>query len=309
MSKGEGFGRLPHTYGVNFTSTIHHSITGPTDPSNNKLAGPFVICVTGAGKGLGFQIALSYAKANATGLVISSRTTSDLEALTAEIQKVDSKVEILAQLCDTTKDEDVESLFKATKERFGRLDVCVANAGIISKYLEDGSLPKGITTDFDFERVINVNLLGTVRVARRFTPLLLETDGAKAFVVITSLAAHLDSSGLTPIAYNVSKRGACHLAESMALDHGKEGLLSYALHPGGVVTPQTQNHSLSKGDAWDKGLNDDVDLCGGWLTWLTKERRDWLSGRYLSVNWDVEELSGMKEDIVSKDLLKFRMAV
>ncbi len=96
------------------------------------------MCVTGAGKGLGFYIALSYAKANVTGLVISSRTTSDLDALTAEIQEVNSNVDILAQVCDTTKDEDVKKLFEATKERFGRLDVCVANAGVISKYLDDG---------------------------------------------------------------------------------------------------------------------------------------------------------------------------
>lgn len=71
----------------------------------------------------------------------------------------------------------------------------------------------------------------------------------------------------------------------MANDHGKDGLLSYAVHPGAVLTPQTENHSLEKGDFWDSNLNDDIGLCGGFLTWLTKERRDWLSGRYMSVNW------------------------
>lgn len=43
--------------------------------------------------------------------------------------------------------------------------------------------------------------------------------------------------------------------------------------------------------------------------WLSKEKRAWLSGRYISCNWDVEELEGMKQRIVEKDLLKFRMAV
>lgn len=196
---------------MDFTSTIHKQADGSTDPSSNKVHGPFVVCVTGAGKGLGFHIALAYAQANVSGLIISSRTASDLDALSSEIKKVNPSVEVLAQICDTTKDSDVEKLFKATKERFGRLDVCVANAGVISKYLEDGSLPKGITTDYDFERVIDINLLGTVRVARCFTPLLIESDGAKAFIVITSLAAHLINSQLTPIAYNVSKRGVCQV--------------------------------------------------------------------------------------------------
>lgn len=87
---------------------------------------------------MGFHIAIAYAKANVSGLVISSRTTSDLDALSAEIRKVNLNVEILAQVCDTMKDDDVEKLVEATKKRFGRLDVCIANAGVISKYLPDG---------------------------------------------------------------------------------------------------------------------------------------------------------------------------
>ncbi len=139
--------------------------------------------MTGAGKGLGFHIALCYAKANVSGLVISSRTQSDLDALSTEIKQANPNVDVLAQLCDTTKDDEVEKLLQATRERFGRLDVCIANAGIISKYLDDGSLPKGIDTDFDFERVIDINLLGSMRVARRFTPLLIKSNGAKSFIV------------------------------------------------------------------------------------------------------------------------------
>lgn len=56
-------------------------------------------------------------------------------------------------------------------------------------------------------------------------------------------------------------------------------------------------------------LNDDVGLCGGFLTWLTKEKRQWLSGRYVSVNWDVEELEKRKNEIVGKDLLVMRMTM
>jgi len=56
-------------------------------------------------------------------------------------------------------------------------------------------------------------------------------------------------------------------------------------------------------------LTDDAGLCGGWLTWLTKEKRPWLSGRYLSVNWDVDELGKKKDEIVEGDKLKFRMVI
>jgi len=56
-------------------------------------------------------------------------------------------------------------------------------------------------------------------------------------------------------------------------------------------------------------LTDDPGICGGFCVWLTSERRDWLSGRYLIANWDVEELEAMKDDIIMEDKLKFRMAV
>jgi hypothetical protein len=56
-------------------------------------------------------------------------------------------------------------------------------------------------------------------------------------------------------------------------------------------------------------LTDDVGLCGGFLTWLTSERREWLSGRYLSATWDVEDLEKKRDEIVSRDLLKMRMTV
>jgi hypothetical protein len=56
-------------------------------------------------------------------------------------------------------------------------------------------------------------------------------------------------------------------------------------------------------------LTDDPALCGGVLTWLTSERREWLSGRYVSATWDTEELESMKDDIVSNDKLKMRMVM
>lgn len=57
------------------------------------------------------------------------------------------------------------------------------------------------------------------------------------------------------------------------------------------------------------GLIDTPDLAGGFIVWYTKGQRSWLNGRYLSVNWDVDELEAMKEEIVKGDKLKMRMVV
>lgn len=244
----------PHV-GMQFTPTIHHKPEGPTLPENNKVPKqPFVVCVTGAGKGIGYWVSLAYARADVSGIVISSRTQSDLEKLSVELKKINPNLHVLSQICDTTKDSDVAALAEATKKEFGYLDVCVANAGIISKYLPDGTLPSGIFTDDDFNRVIDINFLGSVRTARYFVPLLLDKRSEGAFVVITSVAAHFPASELTPIAYNTSKVAVNRLVEHLKNDYGHEGLLAYAVHPGGVLTPQTENHSLEKGDRWEQRM-------------------------------------------------------
>lgn len=95
----------------------------------------------------------------------------------------------------------------------------------------------------------------------------------------------------------------------MANDHKNDQLLAYAVHPGEVVTPQTEGHSTEQGDAWESLLQTDIGLVGGFCTWLTRTARPWASGRYLSVHWDVEELEAKKDEIVEKDSLKFRMVV
>jgi NAD(P)-dependent dehydrogenase (short-subunit alcohol dehydrogenase family) len=140
-------------------------------------------------------------------------------------------------------------------------------------------------------------------------PLLLSTkDGGQTLICSTSLAAHSTDSALCPIAYNVSKIACNRLIEHIANDHGSSGVCAYALHPGAVLTPQTQNH---RGSAWNDGkfLSDDEGLAGAFCVWLGRKKREWLSGRYLSCTWDVGELEQAREGIVEGDKLKFRMVV
>ena len=56
-------------------------------------------------------------------------------------------------------------------------------------------------------------------------------------------------------------------------------------------------------------LEDQPALAGDGAVWLTAERREWLAGRYISVNWDAQELLRKREKIVRDDLLKVRMDV
>ena len=72
------------------------------------------------------------------------------------------------------------------------------------------------------------------------------------------------------------------------------------------MTPQTQNHA---GNNWSDILADDEGLAGAFCVWLSKEKKEWLSGRFVSCNWDVKELEAKRSEIVDRDLLKYRMIV
>lgn len=114
-------------------------------------------------------------------------------------------------------------------EEWGRVDVVIANAGVISKYIETSSsgsnLPQGIIQDADWLRVLDINLNGVWRVSKAFLPLLSESkDGPQTLISSCSMAAHSVVSELTPIAYNLSKMGVMRLMECVANDHGGEGV-------------------------------------------------------------------------------------
>lgn len=119
----------PPSYGTNFTPTIHRKPSGPTDPTTISLPAPFIVAIIGAGKGLGRQIALSYAKAGASGIVISSRTQADLDSLEGELKAVGKKkggVEVWKKVCDVQNMKEVEEVARGTGEKFGRVDVVVS---------------------------------------------------------------------------------------------------------------------------------------------------------------------------------------
>jgi NAD(P)-dependent dehydrogenase (short-subunit alcohol dehydrogenase family) len=166
--------QLPPHFGTSFTPTIHSRIPSNLNPTNLTLPQPCVVVVTGAGKGLGYHISLAYAKAGCSGLAISSRTMEDLDALDEAVKKISGgKTEVLKTVCDVQSDESVQELERSVREKWGRVDVVVANAGIISKYVDkerekgkENNLPVGIVEDDDWSRVLNINLLGVWRLSK-----------------------------------------------------------------------------------------------------------------------------------------------
>ena len=105
--------------------------------------------------------------------------------------------------------------------------------------------------------------------------------------------------------YQVTKFALLRFTEYIMVDHGDKGILAYCVHPGGVPTEV----ALSMPKAFHAMLTDRPELAADTMVFLTKERREWLAGRYLSCNWDMPQLLGREEEILKGDKLKQRLVV
>ena len=128
---------------------------------------------------------------------------------------------------DTSSGEAVEAAIRTTVERFGGLDVVVANAG-----LGFGGAA-GEVSDDDWQRTLDVNLTGAMRLIRAALPHLVRRPGA-AIVAIASVSGLVSTP--RSAAYEVSKAGLLALVRSVALDYGPLGVRCNAVCPGWIRT-------------------------------------------------------------------------
>jgi len=177
--------------------------------------------VTGGGTGIGAAIARRLA-ADGHDVVIAGRRPHALEAVAATSPR------ILAMAADASDGAEMRALVVALRERFGRLDGVVANAG------GHGYDAVGDTSDESWRASLDANLT-TAFVTSRETLPALEADGGGSLVVVSSLAgirAAPDTAG-----YTVGKHALLGLMRSIARDYGRRGVRANAVCPGWVRTP------------------------------------------------------------------------
>jgi meso-butanediol dehydrogenase / (S,S)-butanediol dehydrogenase / diacetyl reductase len=184
-----------------------------------------VVLVTGAGTGIGRATARAFLEQGASVAVLGRRP----EPLREAVAGFDAaRVQVLG--ADVTEADALERAVAAVTERFGRLDVVVANAGT--------SGPSTIDTfdDDAWERLRSVNLDAVIRLARLTVPPLRATRGN--FVAISSIAGLRGDWG--QFAYNATKAAVNALVRSLALDLGADGVRVNAVAPAFTVSRLTQ---------------------------------------------------------------------
>jgi len=198
---------------------------------SGRFAGKIAL-VTGAASGIGAAFARRVAREGAEGLALLDRNEAGLEALAREI----NRATVLA--AGDVGDASVWAAFETRiAERFGRIDLALANAGI-----GHPMAPIATLDPETWSRVINVNLTGaflTLRTALR----LMNENGAMVLVA--------SSMGVKPspntAGYGASKAALIHLAKIAALEAAPKKIRVNAIAPGGVETPLFEDADFFKG--------------------------------------------------------------
>jgi NAD(P)-dependent dehydrogenase (short-subunit alcohol dehydrogenase family) len=286
--------------------TNHHARYDAIDPKTalkDAMTGK-VVFIAGASRGIGQATAVAFAEAGAGSVYITARSKEALEETLRLVKEANPETGCAYSLCDVTSAEQVETAVADCVARFGGIDAADANAGYLGPWRKIGeSDPNGWWQSWE------VNVRGTYHVIRFTLPHLIEAARKRAaegrssghLILLSSVGAQLLMTGASD--YQASKHAINRLCEFVQSDHGDDGIKCFALHPGGVATQL----GLQMPESLHAYLNDKPDLAASFAVWLCSGKADWASGRYLSANWDVGELTARKDEILEKDLLVNRL--
>lgn len=191
---------------------------------NINLEGRIAL-VTGASRGIGYFTALELAKAGAH-VIACARTVGGLEELDDAIKAVGGSATLVP--FDLSDMEAIDRLGGSIFERWGKLDILVANAGVLGVISPIGHIEAKV-----FEKVMNINVNATWRLIRSVDPLLTRSDAGRA-VIMSSGAAHKCRPFLS--AYSASKAAVEALARTWAGETETTPLRITSVDPGATRT-------------------------------------------------------------------------
>ena len=185
--------------------------------------------VTGAAKGIGKAIALKLASLGAN--IVLNYRSSEEKAIETENEIKAFGVEVLRVKGDISNISDVENLIKSAKEKFGKIDIMVNNAGIT----KDTLILR--MKEEDFNSVIDVNLKGVFNCLKTITPVMVKQREGK-IINLSSVVGIAGNAG--QVNYAASKAGVIGMTKSLAKEIGARGITLNAVAPGFIETDMTE---------------------------------------------------------------------
>ncbi|WP_455644901.1 glucose 1-dehydrogenase [Methanosphaera sp.] len=184
-----------------------------------------VAIVTGATAGMGKAISKLFAKEGAS-VVLLARREERLKEVVADIEKDGGKACYVVG--DVTDQDAIDKVVKTAVDEYGKLDILINNAGIM-----DGFVTVENMDDERWDKVLDVNLTGPMKLARAAVPEMIKA-GSGSIVTVASIGGLYGK--VSGLAYTASKHGVIGMSKNIAWTYAKKNIRCNVIAPGGVNT-------------------------------------------------------------------------
>ncbi len=247
-----------------------------------------VAVVTGGGSGIGFAIAEQLI---AHGAKVLLNDINEGLAESAALQLGESQC--LGLTGDASDPVFIEEMIQRTASYFGRVDICVANAGITSHgaFLD--------TTPTQFEKLTDLNLKGTFFLAQAGARQMISEGHGGRILLISSVTGVLAHNDL--VAYGMTKAGISMLAKALVVELAHHGITTNVIAPGAVATERTLARDPDYAEKYAAIIPtgrtaSPTDIAHTALFLVSDEARQ-INGQTLIVDGGITSLCAMPRDI------------
>ncbi len=236
--------------------------------------------ITGGASGIGRAISKAFGEAGANVALTYLSSAEGAKEAVSEIEAAGSHA--LALDADLSKESEVEHVVSATMERFGRVDILVANAGGLLQRIRVADCSLEL-----WERALAINLTSLFLCCRAVLPYM-ERAGQGVIITMSSLAAH-DGGGQGVTHYAAAKGGVLTFTKALAKEVGPLGIRVNGLAPGIIATqfhdrftsPEVRQAAVNRTPLRREGLASDV---AGVALFLASPYADFITGETIEIN-------------------------